>query len=173
MAQRSWWIGGLVAAALVASVDARAQAPAVQGTQGQTAEQTAKDQGECAAAAKQSTGYDPAAAGAPTASSQPHVGGRVKGAAAGATAGAAAAGVRGRQHEAYESVDDDVKQEYRQHEAKQAAGAGAAVGAAKQRHERRSDRRETRSAEDELAAKKAAYDQAYKACLTGRGYTLP
>jgi hypothetical protein len=37
----------------------------------------------------------------------------------------------------------------------------------------RSDRRDERAAEEQLAQKQAAYDQAYKSCLIGRGYAVP
>jgi hypothetical protein len=53
-----------------------------------------------------------------------------------------------------------------------AAAAGAVVGASKQRQ----DRRATRAAEQQQAAetgsKAAAYDQANRSCLLGRGYTI-
>jgi hypothetical protein len=143
-----------------------ALAQSVQPQKGQTPEQQQTDIGECQAAAKSSSGYDPAAAA--TASNERQAGGRVKGAAKGAAAGAAAAGVRGRQYDAYDDVSDDAKQEYRQENAKDAAAAGAAVGAAKQRQDRREGRRDERDQE----AKKGAYDQSYQSCLSGRGYKV-
>ena len=166
MACRSAWIGGLIGAALIASVGAYAQS-----AQGQSP--MAKDQSECAAAAKQSSGYDPSAPPPAPTKSQPKVGGRVKGAAAGGAAGAAAAEVRGQQYQAYDKASGDAKQEYRQNQSKDAAAAGAAIGASRQRQDRRADRRETKAAQDDLAAKQTAYDQAYKSCMAARGHTAP
>ena len=166
-------IAGALALGLFVAAETGAQNPPVQPTQGQSAEQVAKDQSECQASAKQSSGFDPAAPAPPDSGKERHAGGRVKGAAAGAAAGAVAAEVRGRDHEAYDQIGDEAKQQHRQNEAKDAATVGAAVGAAKQRQDRRSDRREDRSAEKQQEEKKAAYDQAYKSCLSARGYTTP
>lgn len=172
MTRRDRCLAAALALGLFTIADARAETTGVQPAQGQSAEQMAKDQSECQASAKQSSGFDPAAP-PPADDDERHVGGRVKGAAAGGAAGAAGAEVRGRQHDAYDDVSDDAKQEYRRNQAKDTAAAGAVVGASRQRRDRRADRREDREAEDALAKQRAAYDQAYKACLTGRGYTVP
>ena len=101
-----------VAAAVWLAADASAQTADVQPAKDQSAEQMQKDMADCQAAAKQSTGYDPAAPPPSASSETPHVGGRARGAAAGAVAGAGAAEVRGRQHEeAYDRLSDDAKEQ--------------------------------------------------------------
>ena|SRR5215207_5858027 len=153
---------------------ALAQQPVVQPAQGQSAEQMQQDMADCQAIAKQSTGYDPSQPPPSTSSpATPQAGGRVRGAAKGALAGAAGAEVRGQQYGAYDKLSDDVKQEYRQNEAKSAAAAGAAVGAAKQRQQRRQQgqAQEQQAAQTNAAA--GSYNQAYKSCLMGRGYSVP
>jgi hypothetical protein len=144
-----------------------ASAESVEPQKGQTPEQMQKDISECQATAKQSSGYDPAAAST-DAPDERQAGGRVKGAAKGAAAGAAAAGVRGRQYDAYEDVSDDAKQEYRQENAKDAAAAGAAIGASRQRQDRREDRRADKDKEKSAND----YHQSYQGCLSSRGYKV-
>lgn len=125
--------------------------------QGQTPEQTQKDQADCTSIAQQT-------AGAQTQPAAPK-GGRARGAAVGAMAGAAHAEAQGRQHEAYGNVNEDIKQEYRQNDAKSAAAAGVVVGGAKQRRDRR-------EASEQSATSSQAFDQAYSSCLMGRGYSV-
>ena len=83
----------------------------------------------------------------------------------GCTAGAAAAEVRGRQYDAYDRVDDDVKREYRRNDAKSAAAVGAVIGGTAQRRERRQAAAQTSQGQ-------SAFDNAYKSCLTAKGYTV-
>lgn len=143
---------GITLAALSGAL--MAQAATVTATKGQSPQQIEADKQQCYGSAVQSSGYDPA-------SSHPATGGRARGAAVGAAAGTAAAEVRGRQYDAYDRVDDDVKREYRQRDAKSAAAAGAVVGGTAQRRERR-----------ETAADAQAFDNAYRSCLTARGYAV-
>lgn len=176
-------VGSSILLGLVA-VSAAAQAPIIYPAKGQTAEQQQKDEGECAAWAKQTTGVDPvalAAAPAPapaaaTAPAQPQQTGpqgeRMKGAVRGAAAGAIVG----------EVVDND---------AGGGAAAGAAVGAvaggSRARRDRRGQQQEAaeqqqqaaaqdKAAQDQAAAQKqqqlATYQRANAACLEGRGYVL-
>ena len=123
---------------------------------GQSADQVARDQSECAAAATSASGYDPNTA-------KPAVGGRAKGATKGAALGAAGAEVRGHSQggEAYDRANDEAKQDYRQENAKDAAKVGAVAGGAKQRRGRRED-----------ATSASAWDTSYRGCLSGRGYSV-
>ena len=168
-----WLAGAIASGFLVAgmSYSVAAQAPTVQPSKGQSAEQMQRDVGECQAAAKTSSGYDPAAPPPPK-SDERHVGGRVRGGAAGAAVGAVGAEARGRDHDAWDEADDDRKQDYRREEAKDAAAVGAAVGAVGQRHGRRKDRRKNRKDEKEQASAADLYASSYKTCLQGRGYVV-
>ena len=148
----------------------------IQPTQGQDAAQVEKDKTECNGIAKQSTGYDPAAAApapAPAAPQKPPVGGRVRGAARGAVVGGAQAGAEA---DDYDRVSDDVKDEYVENEAREGAAAGAAAGGAAQRRQRRQQAEQQQAAQEQQAAqvdaKRKAFDQANAACLMGRGYDV-
>ena len=148
-------------ALLAMSAAAVAQTATVTPTKGQSPQQVEADKQQCYGAAVQSSGYDPDASQA----AQPAGGGRARGAAAGAAAGAVAAEARGRQYDAYDKIDSDVKQEYRQKDAKSAAAAGAVVGGAAQRRERRQGAAEASTGSQ-------AFDNAYRSCLTSRGYAV-
>lgn len=132
---------------------------------GQSQQQTEQDKFQCYEWAKQQTGFDPMAM--PTASSPPPPdsqastgGGMVKGGAAGALAGLAIGSLSGN------------------------AGEGAAIGAAAgglfggMRARRQQE--EAQQAQQQWADQQASqymqkrdyYNRAYKACLTGRGYTV-
>lgn len=162
-----------------------AQTPIVYPAKKQTEEQQRKDEGECAAWAKQTTGVDPAVLAAapataapPTPAAQPAAeskgpeGERLRGAVRGAAAGAAIG----------EIADND-------------AGKGAAVGAtagtvaaggrsrreSREKQEQATEQQEQAAAEQKAAdqaaeAKKqeqlATYNRASAACLEGRGYVL-
>ena len=140
----------------------------------QAQDQMQMDVADCQRIATQSTGQNPAQAPAqstaPPAGSPP-AGGRVRGAAVGAAAGAARAEVRGGQYQAYDKLPDDAKQDYRQNEARSAAAAGVVVGGARQRQQRREQAtaQEQQAAQADAAA--TAYQQAYNACMQGRGYS--
>jgi hypothetical protein len=130
---------------------------------GQSPEQQQRDTGECYAWATSQTGFDPMrapTATAPPPPSQAPQGGALRGAARGAAMGAAVGAIAGD------------------------AGKGAAIGAASGGMlggMRRADqRRQEEAAQQQYAAQqgaaqsqqRAAYDQAWKACMTGRGYTV-
>jgi len=137
---------------------ARAQAPIIYPAKGQTPEEQAKDEGECNAWAKQTTGVDPAAlAAAPAARPPTQPGGqRLRGAARGAAGGAAIGAIAGD------------------------AGAGAAAGAiaGTMAGGRRSRMAEAKSAQGAQAAQAQrqqqmqTYYRALSACMVGRGYTV-
>jgi len=151
-----------------------ASAETIVPAKGQSADQVQKDTADCAAAAKQSSGYDPAQASTSSAPADTSTqkGGRARGAVKGAAVGAAAAQVRGNQHDAYDSVSDSAKQEYRQENAKDAAVAGAVVGGSRQRRDKRAAEQQSAQQSAQTDAKASAYQQAYHGCLLGRGYTI-
>lgn len=130
---------------------------------GQSPEQQQRDTGECYGWATSQTGFDPSrppTASAPPPPSQAPQGGVVKGGARGAAVGAVAGAIGGN------------------------AGKGAAIGAATGGMlggMRKADQRKQEEyAQQQYSAQqsanqnqqRAAYDQAWKACMTGRGYTV-
>ena len=147
-------------AALVLSSAAFSQEPAavaakqaVYPAKGQTGSQQKTDQDECYTWAVQQSGYDPAHPPA-VAHAQPAgatgSGARVRGAAAGAAVGAIGG--------------NDVGN---------AAAKGAVAGAVVQRsRNRRSAAATNEAAAQQQQAQFAAYENARKACLEGRGYTV-
>jgi hypothetical protein len=138
------------AALLSLALGAMAQKPSSYPAKGQTAELQKKDDGECLAWAKQTTGIDPAQPAPPPAQTPPPQGGRVKGAAAGAAVGAIGG--------------NDVGN---------AAVKGAVVGGVAQRNKARGQQQQA-AAQSQQAGQQnmAAYYNAYGACMTGRGYTV-
>jgi hypothetical protein len=130
---------------------------------GQSPEQQQRDKGECYGWASSQTGFDPSrppTASAPPPPSQAPQGGAVRGAARGAAGGAVIGAIAGD------------------------AGKGAAIGAASGGMlggmKRADQRRQEQYAQQQYSAQqaagqdqqRAAYDQAWKACMTGRGYTV-
>lgn len=132
-------------------------------SKGQSQQQIDKDKGECYRWAVNQSGFDPAAP--PRATSPPPVreapeGGLVRGAATGAALGAIGGAIAGN------------------------AGKGAAIGAATGglfgaiRRGRQESRQEyqQRQWEQQQAAQyqhmRQEYNRAYRACMTGRGYTV-
>ena len=129
------------AAILSLSCAAWAQKPAVYPAKGQSAKQQSKDDGECYAWAKQSTGVDPA--NPPQAAAPQRKGGVARGAAAGAAVGAIGG--------------NDVGN---------AAVKGAVVGGVAQRSR-------AKGAQQQASAQQSqTYNNAYAACMSGRGYTV-
>jgi hypothetical protein len=121
---------------------------------GQTAEQMATDQQECAAQASGQTGYNPAAPPPATSAAQPQRGQRLAGAARGAAAG---------------KVVSNVTKETETSEAKEAgAKLGAMRGGAQQRQGRREQRREA----EQQQGQASAYNDALSACLQSLGYSF-
>ena len=123
---------------------AHAQGPYVYPARGQSPEQQSRDQYECHNWAVSQTGVNPTVAAAP-----PAQGGAVRGAARGAAVGAVGGAIAGD------------------------AGKGAAIGAATGGvfgGIRQADQNAQRQAQQQNA--NAAYQQALRACLTGRGYAV-
>jgi hypothetical protein len=101
---------------------------------------------DCSAIATRQTGYNPAAP-PPVAQANPQVtgsGARARGAAAGAIIGGASGGDAGK-----------------------GAAAGAVAGGVTQRSR---NRRSARAANEAAGSQRAAYDQAFAACMAGRGH---
>jgi hypothetical protein len=149
--------GGALAAALAVLGIGAAQAqgkPIVYPAKGQSAQQQQKDDGECYAWAKSSTGIDPAAvAAAPPPAPPPQGGERVRGAARGAVGGAAIGAIAG----------DTGK----------GAATGAVVGT--MAGGARSRQKQQAAQSNAQAQKQGAIDtyyRAYAACMEGRGYTI-
>ena len=147
----------LLAALLLAlALGAAAQKPIAYPAKGQSAQKQHKDDSECAAWAKQSTGIDPArAAATPPPETGPAVGGgeRVQGAARGALGGAAIGAIAG----------DTGK----------GAGIGAVVGTVRGGRQARQNQA-ARNQQAQAGSQEAlsTYYRAYGACMSGRGYTL-
>ena len=142
---------GMLAVALAAP----AQKPSAYPAKGQSAQQQQKDDGECGAWAKQNTGVDPSKPPPQTAAAAPPPpqGQRVKGAAAGAAVGAIGG--------------NDVGE---------AAAKGAVVGGVAKRNQARGQQQAAAAQQQQAAATQqqdmGKYWQAYKSCMTGRGYTI-
>ncbi|XQM35738.1 YMGG-like Gly-zipper domain-containing protein [Cupriavidus sp. H19C3] len=145
-----------IAALALASAHAQTK-PVAYPAKGQSAEQQASDDSACYGWARQQTGIDPAqvAAVAP-APAPPPSGQRVRGAAGGAAMGAVAGAIGG--------------------DAGKGAAIGAAAGTMAGGMEHRQQRRQTEAANAQMAAGKqqamGTYWQAWRACMTGRGYTV-
>ena len=131
-------------ALLTIAFAAPAQKPVAYPAKGQSSSQQSKDDGECMGFAKQSTGVDPAAP--PPAPPPEKQGQRVQGAAAGAAVGAIGG--------------NDVGN---------AAAKGAVVGGVAKRNQRRGAQQQAAATQQQDIGK---YDQAYRSCMTGRGYTI-
>jgi hypothetical protein len=129
-------------------------------TAGQTAEQMAADQSACATQAAAQTGYHPAQ---PAATAQPtqRMGGQRL---AGAARGAAIGGIREQRTDADEREFDDA--------AEAGARAGAVAGGMRQRQEGRASRRDAAQEQQAQAQTESAYTEAFKACLTAKGYAV-
>lgn len=145
----------LAAALLALALGAAAQKPIAYPAKGQSAQKQHKDESECAAWAKQSTGIDPAAVAAPPQETGPAVGGgeRARGAARGALGGAAIGAIAG----------DTGK----------GAGIGAVVGTVRGGRQARQNQA-SRNQQAQAGSQEAlgTYYRAYGACMSGRGYTL-
>jgi len=158
--RRSEVFGTLIAGLLLGcGCIAQAQQPIIYPAKGQTAEQQAKDTGECNAWAQQTTGVDPVAV-AQYSSSQPAPTGpqgeRVQGAARGAAGGAVIGAIAGD------------------------AGKGAAIGAvtgtmvggSRQRRNARAQQGQAQQTQQQAQQALATYQRAVAACMEGRGYLL-
>jgi hypothetical protein len=141
--------------ALAATV--AAQKPIVYPAKGQSADQQRKDDAECYAWAKQTTGIDPAvvASTPPPQQTGPAAGGgqRLRGAARGAAGGAAIGAITG--------------------DAGAGAGAGAVVGTmAGGRQARQQQAAQNQQAVAQQQDLINTHDRAFSACMEGRGYTI-
>jgi hypothetical protein len=144
-------------AMLALTLVAAAQKPIAYPAKGQSAAKQSKDEGECYAWARQSTGIDPAAAAAapPPQESGTTLGGgeRMRGAARGALGGAAIGAITG--------------------DTGSGAGVGAVVGTmagGRQARQNRAAREQQAQAGSQDATN--TYYRAYGACMSGRGYTI-
>ena len=138
--------------AMVLITPAFGQSAYVYPAKSQSPQQLEKDKQECAAWAKQQTGFDPAKP-VVVASPPPREGQVVQGSARGAAVGAAGGAIAGD------------------------AGKGAAIGAAsgallggmRKRNDAQTQHTQQQAAVDQVHA---SYNRAYKACLEGKGYTV-
>lgn len=129
--------------------------PVAYPAKGQSPERQSKDEGECYAWAKKSTGIDPAVlAAAPPPQSESTVGGeRMRGAARGAVGGAAIGAIAG--------------------DAGEGAGVGAIVGTmAGGRQARQKQAAGQQQARAQSQETLNTYYRGYSACMSGRGYTV-
>jgi hypothetical protein len=144
-------------AALIAVSPAHAQKPIAYPAKGQSASQQSKDNAECYAWAKQTTGIDPAAVAAspPPQQTGPAVGGgeRARGALRGAAGGAAIGAIAG--------------------DAGKGAGIGAITGTmvgGRQARQQRDARNQQAVAQQQEVIN--TFYRAFGACMEGRGYTI-
>jgi hypothetical protein len=125
---------------------------------GQTPEQMAADQQQCASEATAQTGYNPSAPPPTTSAAAPQRGQRVAGAARGAAAG---------------KVVSNVTKESETSEAKEAgAKLGVMKGGAEQRQGRREQRQQTQQQQAQVQQQSSAYNNALSTCLQSRGYSF-
>jgi hypothetical protein len=142
---------------LALATPAAAQKPIVYPAKGQSTAQQQKDDSECYAWAKQTTGIDPAvvASSPPPQQTGPAAGGgqRVRGAARGAAGGAAIGAIAG--------------------DAGQGAGIGAVVGTmAGGRQARQQQAAQNQQAVAQQQELIHTHQRAFSACMEGRGYTI-
>ncbi|WP_322044732.1 YMGG-like glycine zipper-containing protein [Paraburkholderia sp. J67] len=153
-------VGGLVvtvvAVAPWAASPVFAQQPVVYPEKGQTPQHQQADEGACYSWAKQHTGIDPAVAASPPPQVQAQNGQRVRGAAAGAAMGAAAGAIGG-----------DAG-----HGAAVGAAAGTMAGGVAHRQQRRAAANENAQIQASQQQALATYNQAWAACMQGRGYSV-
>lgn len=151
-------ITAMLAVTLMHGHEALAQAaPIIYPSGGQSLDQQAADEGACRSWAQQQTGMYPGQAapgyyGTPQQQGAPILGGAARGAAIGAVGGAIAG------------------------DAGKGAGMGAAMGATAGLFRKNQQRRQEAYANDQAMAAYQAdmgrYNQAFAACMQGRGYTV-
>ena len=147
------WAGVL---GLLAGGPAMAQSGFVVPLQGQTPEQAAADQQQCAAQASSQTGYSAAAPASAAAAPAPKVGQRAAGAVRGAAAG--------------KVVSNVTKNARRRHGGWREAGShGRRQPAARANRDQRQQTQQQQANEQQKAG---AYNSALSACLQARGYTV-
>ena len=137
------------------TLEAVAQQPIAYPAKGQSAQKQNKDQDECTAWARQTTGIDPATASSAPQETGPATGGgeRLRGAARGALGGAAIGAIAG--------------------DTGEGAGIGAVVGTMRGGREARQNQA-ARNQQAQAGSQQAlgTYYRAYGACMSGRGYTI-
>jgi hypothetical protein len=139
------------------ATSATAQQPPAYPAKGQSQQQQTKDSTECRTWAQQNTGVDPAVASQPAPQQTgPAVGGGQR--ARGAVRGAAAGAVVG------EVANDDAG-----HGAKVGAAAGVIAGGSRARREKRAA---NDAAQQNQQNAMGAFNNAWSACMKGRGYTV-
>lgn len=149
---------GLSVTALVLSTNvAQAQSkPVAYPAKGQSTQQQSNDDNACNGWAKQQTGVDPAQLATSPPPAQAQSGQRVRGAAGGAAMGAVAGAIGG--------------------DAGKGAAAGAAVGTMAGGMQHRQQRRQADAQNAQVSANKeqemGSYWQAWRACMSGKGYTV-
>jgi hypothetical protein len=146
-----------LALSLLAGAPGVAQSAAVVPLKGQTPDQAAADQQQCAAQASGQTGYNPAMATTQAAAPTPQLGQRAGGALRGAAAGKVISNVN------KNNTDDAME-----------AGAklGAMAGGGRQRRANRDQRQQTQQQQAAEQQKASAYNSSLSACLQARGYAL-
>jgi hypothetical protein len=160
-------------ALILAAVDvASAQQMVITPAKGQSPAQMEQDKAECQSIAQQGTGYNPSQTASAPSNAPRARGGRARGAAVGAMAGAARAEVNARQHPGYANVNEDVQQQYRQNQAKSSAAAGTMIGGSQQRRQRRQLNAQQAQQTSQASASANSFNQSYKSCLIGRGYSV-
>lgn len=142
---------------LALPLGALAQQPVAYPNKGQSTATQNKDEGECHVWARNKTGIDPAALAAnpPPQETGPAVGGgeRLRGAARGAVGGAAIGAIAG----------DTGK----------GAGVGAVGGTMLGGHRARQNQEaRNQQAQQQQQGQLQSYNNAYSACMKGRGYTV-
>jgi hypothetical protein len=151
-------LAALCALALVAeSPVAFATTPIVYPANGQSMEQQGADEAQCRGWAQQQTGVSPYSTPPEYYSSGYSSPGVVGGAARGAALGAIGG----------EIMHDDAGQG-----AKAGAAMGAAAGFMRRNQERRNQARQNEQAQQQYQADLGAYNNAFAACMQGRGYVV-
>lgn len=150
-----------ILACLAVAPATNAQQLIVYPSQGQTAEQQTRDQGECYSWAVQQTGYDPASPPPPPSASTPTPqGGVLRGAARGAVVGVTVGAIAG---------DAGTG-------AAAGAAGGALIGGFRRADQRRAHEQQQAQAQaqyqQQATAQNQTYNRALSACLQGRGYTV-
>ena len=143
-------------AVLTVQAQSMPQKPVAYPAKGQSQQQQASDDGACYSWSKQQTGIDPAAVAQAPPPAQAQGGQRVRGAAGGAAVGAVAGAIGG--------------------DAGKGAAIGAATGTMAGGMAHRQERRQANAANAQASASKdqamGTYWQAWKACMSGKGYSV-
>jgi hypothetical protein len=160
-------------ALILAAVDvASAQQMVITSAKGQSPARMEQDKAECQSIAQQTSGYNPSQPASAPSNAPRSRGGRARGTAVGAMAGAVKAEVNAQQRPGYANVNEDVQQQYRQNQAKSSAAAGVVIGGSQQRRQRRQLNAQQAQQTSQASAGANSFNQSYKSCLIGRGYSV-